>query len=63
MDADDATASFTVSSSGKDGYTLLPKNGWKQGLNAIEITATGTNQASETKKVWIVCFWAPLAGH
>ncbi|MBP5641235.1 MAG: hypothetical protein J6X55_17295, partial [Victivallales bacterium] len=55
VDADDSSARFTISHNGKNEYTVVSQKGWRKGLNTIEITATGTNKASETKKIWIVC--------
>ncbi len=55
VDADDATRTFAIAKQNDGSYQVTAYGGWKSGLNTLIITATATNGASETKKVWIVC--------
>ncbi|MBR6471179.1 MAG: hypothetical protein IKS83_05240 [Victivallales bacterium] len=55
-DLDTPTTQFEMTELPSDGkWQILPHSGWKDGLNAICITATASNGAVEAKEVWIVC--------
>ena len=55
-DLDTPARTFEVTALPPDGqWQILPQDGWKDGLNTIRITATASNGAAESRKVWIVC--------
>ncbi len=54
-DTDLPDIQFDIRALPDNRYVATPKNGWKNGLNTISITATAENGAAETQNIWIVC--------